>query len=142
MEKQTKCISVNVTTEQLEQIKMVKEQTGKSQNSVLVESIMDGLKKFEDSDNQLFWVKVRIDPIKMMEFGQKLQSGELKTNMIKFTYCIKDDPTVGISLWEAKNENHFNELFASHKDYYKEVIEVNPAVKAEEAMSLIMKEMS
>lgn len=142
MEKQTKCISVNVTTEQFEQIKTVKEQTGKSQNSVLVESIMSGLKKFEDSNNQLFWVKVRIDPAKMMEFGQRLQSGELKTNMIKFTYCIKNDPTVGISLWEAKDENQFNELFVPHKEFYKEVIEVNTAVKTEEAMTLIMKELS
>ena len=142
MEKQTKCISVNLYADQLEQIKAVKEQTGKSQNTVVVESILHGLKKFEDSKNQLFWVKVRIDPAKMMDFGQKLQSGELKTTMIKFTYCLRDDPTIGISLWEAKNEEEFNRLFTPHKQYYKEVLEINPAVKPENAMALIMKEVN
>jgi hypothetical protein len=142
METPKKCISVNLTNEQLEQVKSLIVQTGKSQNAVLTESILNGLKKFENSHNQLFWVRVRIDPSKMLEFGQKLQSGELRTTMIKFTYCLKSDPAVGISLWEAKDENQFYELLAPHKEFYKEIIQIEPAIKADEAMMMIMKEMN
>jgi len=133
-------MSVNLTLKQLEQVKIIKEHTGKSQNGILAESIMYGLKKFQKSDNQLFWVKARINPLRMKEMGQKLSSDELKTSMIKLTYCLKNDPTVGISLWEAKNQEEFNFLFEPHKEFYKEVIDVNPAIKPEEAMNLILQE--
>lgn len=139
---QTKCVAVSLTQNQIDEVKKVKEQAGISQNEVLAKSIMAGLKSFQKTENQLFWVKVRIDPAKMMEFGQKLQSGELSTSMIKFTYCLKNDPTVGISLWEAKNMEDFNLLFEPHKHYYAEVIDINPAIAPEEAMVTIMEQMN
>lgn len=142
MKEQTKCLSVNLPLSKVEELKAIKEQTGKSQNEILTESILNGIENFKQSENQLFLVKVRIDTAKMMELGQKLQSGELDTKMIKFTYCMKNDPTVGVSLWTAKNREDFDKLLVPHKKYYKEVIDISSAVKPEEAMTLIMQEMN
>jgi hypothetical protein len=47
----------------------------------------------------LIFVKVRIDLDKIAELGQKLQDGELDLSNILSTYCIKDDPSVGINIW-------------------------------------------
>lgn len=142
MKEQTKCLSINLPLSKIDELKAIKEQTGKSQNEILTESILTGIENFKQDSKQLFLVKVRIDTSKMMELGQKLQSGELDTKMIKFTYCIKDDPTVGVSLWMAKDKREFDELFAPHKEFYKEIIEVTSAVKPEEAKDLILKGMN
>jgi predicted DNA-binding protein len=142
MKEQTKCLSVNLPLSKVEELKAIKEQTGKSQNEILTESILNGIENFKQSENQLFLVKVRIDTAKMMELGQKLKSGELDKQMIKFTYCLKSDPTVGVSLWTAKNKAEFDRLFAPHKEYYKDIIEVFSAIKPEEAMTLIMQEIN
>ena len=100
-----------------------------------------GLDNLTQDDKQLFLVKVRIDSSKIIELGQKLQSGELSKKKIQFTYCLKDDPTVGLSLWAVKNKEDFDEFFKPHKEYYKEIMEVLPAIKPNEAMNLIMQEM-
>ncbi|MFO7656240.1 MAG: hypothetical protein R6W78_04170 [Bacteroidales bacterium] len=141
MKEQTKCLSVNLPLSKVEELKSIKEQTGKSQNEILTESVLTGIENLKQDSKQLFLVKVRIDTSKMMELGQKLQSGELDTKMIKFTYCIKEDPTVGVSLWAAKDNEEFDKLFAPHKEYYKEIIEISSAIKPEEAMTLIMQRM-
>lgn len=142
MKEQTKCLSVNLPLSKVEELKAIKKQTGKSQNEILTDSILDGIENFKQCDNQMFLVKARIDTAKMMELGEKLQSGELDTKMIKFTYCIKKDPTVGVSLWTAKDKADFDKLLAPHKEYYKEIIDISSAVKPEEAMTLIMQKMN
>jgi len=54
----------------------------------------------------LFQVKVRVNLSKMMEFGQKLQKGELDRSCIRGeTHCLKNDPAVGYSIWEADNRD-------------------------------------
>lgn len=142
MKEETKCLSVNLPLSKIVELKAIKEKTGKSQNEILAESILSGIENLKQDTKQLFLVKVRIDTSKMMELGQKLQSGELDTKMIKFTYCIKDDPTVGVSLWMAEDKDDFDKLFAPHKEYYKEIIDISPAVRPEEAMALIIQEMN
>ena len=85
-----------------------------------------------------FLVKAQIDLEKLPELGKKLQTGELDTNNIKSTYCLKDEPTVGISIWEAKNNKDFEEKFKPHKKYYKEVKEILHVITPEQAMGLLM----
>ncbi len=92
-------------------------------------------------DERMFLAKVRIDVDKMAEFGLKLGSGELDRSHIVFTYCLKDDPSVGLSLWNAEDRRHFDRLIAPHAVYYREIIDVQEAVKPEEAMRLILEEM-
>ena len=139
-----KCISVNVPISLFDKITRYKDKIGKSQNSVLVELIGKGLDNVHsDKEKELiyFFVKVRIDTSKMMELGQKLQSGELDTSNILMTYCIKDDPTVGLNIWQAESQESFEEVFAHHKKYYKDVIEIIQVVTPGEAMKLIIERM-
>ena len=85
----------------------------------------------------LFFVKVRIDIKKLAEFGQKLQSGELDTSQTKSTYCLKDDPSVGLNIWEAEDRKTFEQALVPHKTYYAEVMEVAEVIPPQEAKTLL-----
>lgn len=85
----------------------------------------------------LFFVKVRIDVVRMVEMGAKLQSGELDKSNLRLTYCLKDDPSVGLNIWEADSEAEFHRVFAPHKLYYKEVYEITPVITPQESMSIL-----
>ena len=85
----------------------------------------------------LFQVKVRVNLSKMLEFGQKLQSGELDRSCVRGeTHCLKDDPAVGFSIWEAASKDEFEEKFAPWSSYY-EGVEISELITPQEAMSLL-----
>jgi hypothetical protein len=79
---------------------------------------------------------------KLAELGQKLQSGELDTSNIKSTHCIKDDPTVGLNIWEAGDKADFDKKFEPHKKYYAEVMEITPVIPVEESQKILMEQMA
>jgi hypothetical protein len=86
----------------------------------------------------IFLVKVRVNVSTMMEFGQKLQKGELDRTCIKGeTYCIKADPAVGYSIWKTATKEEFEEKFNPWKRYY-ESTEVTEIISPNEAMKLLM----
>lgn len=137
-----KCIALHVPAELLEKINAYKQATGINQSGLLINLIEKGLNQAEPVQQQAqlyFFVKVRIDVAKMPELGQKLQSGELDTSNTLITYCIKDDPSVGVSIWKANSKEEFENVFSKHRLYYKEVMEVTPVVAPTEAMNLILK---
>jgi hypothetical protein len=141
MKEQTKCYSVNLTKEQEDKLNSIKETCGKSKSHILSESIETGLKKsfLESKYKKMFLVKVRIDSNRVMEMGLKLQNGELdKTNLL-FTYCLKYDFTVGVNLWMAEDRDHFDKIFSPHKQYYKEILEIEEVILPQEALELILK---
>ena len=85
-----------------------------------------------------FLVKVRVNSAIMTEFGKKLQGGELDRSLIRGeTYCLKDDPAVGYSVWEAATQNEFEGKFGPWRRYYSEV-EVREVISPLEAMKAIM----
>jgi len=136
-----KCIAVHLPVDLLDKINAQKAKTGKSQSGLLIDLIEKGLgfsSNDKSVDKMLFFVKVRIDTKKMLEFGQKLQNGEIDTSHTIMTYCIKDDPTVGISFWHADSQKSFEEVFAQHSVYYQQVIEIIPVITPMESMKLIM----
>lgn len=90
----------------------------------------------------LFFVKVRIDLNKLKELGKKLEKGELDLGNILSTYCLKDDPSVGINIWEADNIEEFECAFEPHKKYYVDVIEVTPVITPEESQKLLLEQIS
>jgi hypothetical protein len=94
-----------------------------------------------EGNNMLFFVKVRIDLNKMVKMGQKLQSGELDTSAIKLTYCIKDDPSVGLNIWEANDREDFDKKFKPHKEYYAEVMEITPVITPDESYQILLKQL-
>ena len=89
-----------------------------------------------------FFVKVRIDLNKLSELGHKLQKGELDISSIRSTYCIKDDPSVGLNIWEAEDKEDFEMKFKPHKEYYTDVIEIVPVITPDEAKKYLIIQMS
>ncbi len=87
----------------------------------------------------LFFVKVRIDVDKLLEFGQKLQNGELDTRSMQDTYCLEADPAVGLTVWEADDQADFEAKFAPLEAYYAEVLEITPVIPARQAQQVLMK---
>lgn len=89
----------------------------------------------------LLHVKVRVDVAKMAEFGQKLQKGELDRSCIRGeTYCLKNDPAVGFSLWEVNSRGEFDQIFAPWRYYYSEA-EINEVITPMEAMGALIVQM-
>jgi len=85
----------------------------------------------------LFQVKVRVDLVKMAEFGQKLQKGELDRSCIRGeTYCFKNDPAVGFSTWETASQSEFDSKFKPWRNYYSEV-EIHEVISPMDAMSVL-----
>ena len=85
-----------------------------------------------------FLVKVRVNLKTMMEFVEKLQKGELHRSCIRGeTYCIKDDPSVGYSIWEIQDKVDFEKRFNPWKTFYEET-EVVEVISPGEAMKLLV----
>jgi hypothetical protein len=85
-----------------------------------------------------FLVKVKVNQSTLMEFGQMLQKGELDRSCIRGeTYCVKDTPAVGYSVWEAESREKFEEKFAPWRKYYIES-DVNEVVSPNEALKFLV----
>ena len=85
----------------------------------------------------LFQVKVRVNTVTMAEFGKQLQAGALDRSCIRGeTHCLKNDPAVGFSIWEAKNAEDFEAHFSAWRKFYTEV-EVNEVITPMEAMTAL-----
>jgi hypothetical protein len=84
-----------------------------------------------------YLVEVRVDSSRLREFGGKLQRGELDRSAIRSeTYCLKEDPAVGYSVWEAEGREAFEVVFASWRPYYAEA-RIREIVEPGEAMRLL-----
>jgi len=90
----------------------------------------------------LFFVKVKIDLNKLFEFANELASGRLNTNPIKITYCLKEEPEIGLSIWESENRQSFDNIFKEHKKFYKEVYEIIPVITADESKEILFNKIS
>jgi hypothetical protein len=72
--------------------------------------------------------------------GKKLQTGEFDTSRMISTYCIQDDPAVGMSIWETGSREEFEQIFSLHRPYHAEVLEITPVVTSKEAQEMLMKQ--
>ncbi len=90
----------------------------------------------------LFLVKARIDLEKLYERGQKLQNNELDLSNVLSIYCLEEDPSVGISIWQADSREKFDQMLAPHKEYYAEVIEVTPVITTAESKEKLMNQIA
>ena len=89
----------------------------------------------------LFFVKVQVDVRKLAEFGQKLQAGAFSAHPLS-TYCLKDDPSIGLNIWEAESREAFEKAFAPQREYYSAVMEVTPVITPQEAQRILMAQMT
>lgn len=139
-----KCIAIHLPVDLLDKINEKKAETGQSQSALMIDLIEKGLGYSSNAkvlSKMLFFVKVRIDSTKMAEFGQKLQNGDIDTSHTILTYCIKDDPTVGLNFWYADDQREFENILAQYRPYYKEILESIQVVTPVNAMKLILENM-
>ncbi len=87
-----------------------------------------------------YFVKVRVDVNKLKVFGQKLQDGSLTTHPLS-TYCLEQDPSVGVNIWEVDDWQSFQDAFSQHREFYTEVIEISPVITPQEAMNILIQRM-
>lgn len=85
-----------------------------------------------------FLVRVRVDVTKLVEFGTKVANREFDNSSTRWTYCLKDDPTVGFSIWETEDEAELEKKLGPYRPYYKE-IQISRVVLPTEAQALIIK---
>jgi hypothetical protein len=139
-----KCIAVQLPVDLLDKINEHKVKTGQSQNGLMIDLIEKGLgisSNYKAVGEMLFFIKVRIDTTKMMEFGQKLQNGEIDTSHTLITYCVQDEPTVGLNFWQVDSQDEFDKILEQYRPYYKEIIEIFQVVTPMTAMKLIIENM-
>lgn len=86
----------------------------------------------------LLFVKARVRLETLSEFGRKLASGEFGPSPVKWTFCVEDDLSVGLSLWEVASMADFETRFAQQQAYYSELIEVRTVLPAADAMRRLM----
>jgi hypothetical protein len=86
----------------------------------------------------LFMVKVRVNLSTLKRFGDALAKNRLDRSCMKSdTWCLRDDPAVGFSIWEAENRESFEKHFTAWREYY-EHIEVLPVIPPMEAMKALI----
>ncbi len=85
-------------------------------------------------------VKVRVDVSKLAEFGRRIANREFDNSSTRWTFCLKEDPAVGYSLWETEGEAEFEKKFGPYRPYYRE-IEISQVVPPAEAQALILKKL-
>jgi hypothetical protein len=90
----------------------------------------------EDSERRLFLVKVRVSLPRMGRFAQTLQKGELDRSAIRMTYCVRDDPAVGVGIWETASDEELERKLRPWREFY-ESVEVQRLVTPAEAMALL-----
>lgn len=88
----------------------------------------------------LFFVKVRVDLDKLPALGEKIQNNGIDLSKIISTYCIQDDPSVGISIWQSESRDEFERIFAPHKEFYSEIMEITPVITTEESQKRLMEQ--
>lgn len=85
----------------------------------------------------VFQVKVRVKLSTLQQFSAALQKGALDNTRIKGeTWCLKEDPAVGYSVWETADRQDFDKRFSPWREYYDQV-EVREVTTPKEAMAAL-----
>ena len=87
-----------------------------------------------------FFGKVRVNTERLTEFGQKLFNNELQRNHVKFSFCLKNDPEIGLNIWEAENRAELEKILLTYKPYFSEIIEIKELISPQESFTILMKE--
>ena len=86
---------------------------------------------------QMF-VKVRIDRSQLQALAAQLASGALDLRAMQWTFCVEQDLTVGMSLWQVADREEFERMFAALQPYCAEVLELTPVVTSQEAQARLL----
>jgi hypothetical protein len=82
----------------------------------------------------VFQVKVRVKLSTLQQFAAALQKGALDNTRVKGeTWCLKEDPAVGYSVWETTDRQDFDKRVNPWREYYDQ-FEVREVTTPKEAM--------
>jgi hypothetical protein len=85
----------------------------------------------------VFLVKVKVNIATLKQFASALQHGLLDNSHVRGeTWCLKDKPAIGYSIWETIDKNDFDQRFNPWREYYSE-FEINEVVSPKEAMAAL-----
>ena len=85
----------------------------------------------------VFLVKVRVKTHTLKEFAAALQKGHLDNTKVRGeTWCLKEDPAVGYSVWDATDRQDFDMRFSPWREYYDHV-EISEVISPRDAMAAL-----
>ena len=87
-----------------------------------------------------FFGKVKVNTENLPEFGQKLFNNELQRNHVKFSFCLKNNPAIGLNIWEAESRAELEKILLTYKPYFSEIIEIKELITPRESFEFLMKE--
>ncbi len=87
-----------------------------------------------------FFGKVKVNTQKLPEFGQKLFNNELHRNHVKFSFCLKNHPEIGLNIWEAESRAELEKILLTYKPYFSEIIEIKDLITPQDSFAFLMKE--
>ncbi len=83
-------------------------------------------------------VKVRVKLAALQQFGAALQKGALDNTRVRGdTWCLKDDPAVGFSVWETADRADFDRRFNPWRKFYDQV-EIFEVMTPKDAMMALL----
>jgi hypothetical protein len=88
----------------------------------------------------LYLVKVRVEIKTLAEFGRALREGRLDRSSIVATYCLEDDPAVGLGILEVADERELARKLDPWRPFYAEA-EVSRLVTPAEAEQLLLQQL-
>jgi len=82
----------------------------------------------------VFQVTIRVKLSTLPQFAAALQKGMLDNTRVKGeTWCLKEDPAVGYSVWETTDRQDFDNRFNPWRQYYEQV-DIREVITPKEAM--------
>ncbi len=86
----------------------------------------------------VFLVRVRVNVKSLAQFGRQLQKGSLDNTCVRGeTWCLRETPDVGYSVWDTKDRKEFEARFGPWRAYYDEV-EVAEVISPKDAMIALL----
>jgi hypothetical protein len=86
-----------------------------------------------------FLVKVHVRLSTLQQFAAALQKGALDNSRVTGeTWCLKDEPAVGYSVWDTEDRHDFDTRFDPWREFYEDV-EVSEVITPREAMGALFR---
>ncbi|MFZ0454794.1 MAG: hypothetical protein WCE54_11675 [Ignavibacteriaceae bacterium] len=87
-----------------------------------------------------FYGKVKVNMDMLSEFGQKLSNNELNRSHVRAAFCLKENPEIGLNIWEAESRAELEKILITYKPYFSQVIEIKELITPQESFAFLIQE--
>lgn len=84
--------------------------------------------------------KVKVNTYMLSEFGQKLSNNEMNGSHVRAAFCLKEDPSIGLNIWEAESRADLEKILITYRPYFSEIIEIKELITPQESFVFLMNE--